>query len=84
MNDGPLDVVGIGNAIVDVLSHADDEFLVRENLVKGSMALIDTSRAESLYYTMGPAIEVSGGSAANTIAGIATVSYTHLTLPTKA
>jgi sugar/nucleoside kinase (ribokinase family) len=71
MNDGPLDVVGIGNAIVDVLSHADDEFLARENLVKGSMALIDTSRAESLYDTMGPAIEVSGGSAANTIAGLA-------------
>ena len=71
MNNGPLDVVGIGNAIVDVLSHADDEFLVREGLVKGSMALIDTSRAESLYQSMGPAIEVSGGSAANTIAGLA-------------
>ena len=71
MNDGPLDVVGIGNAIVDVLSHADEEFLVRENLVKGSMALIDTARAESLYDTMGSGIEVSGGSAANTIAGLA-------------
>ena len=71
MNNGPLDVVGIGNAIVDVLSHADDEFLVREGLVKGSMALIDTSRAETLYQSMGPAIEVSGGSAANTIAGLA-------------
>lgn len=71
MSDGPLDVVGIGNAIVDVLSHADDEFLVREGLVKGSMALIDTSRAETLYQSMGPAIEVSGGSAANTIAGVA-------------
>lgn len=71
MTDGLIDVVGIGNAIVDVLSHADDEFLVREGLVKGSMALIDTSRAESLYDSMGPAIEVSGGSAANTIAGLA-------------
>jgi len=71
MNNGPLDVVGIGNAIVDVLSHADDEFLMREGLVKGSMALIDTSRAETLYQSMGPAIEVSGGSAANTIAGLA-------------
>lgn len=71
MNDGPIDVVGIGNAIVDVLSQADDEFLVREGLVKGSMALIDASRAEALYGSMGPAIEVSGGSAANTIAGLA-------------
>ena len=71
MSGGPLDVVGIGNAIVDVLSHADDEFLVREGLVKGSMALIDTVRAEALYDSMGPAIEVSGGSAANTVAGLA-------------
>jgi sugar/nucleoside kinase (ribokinase family) len=71
MNDGRLDVVGIGNAIVDVLAHADDAMLVRENLVKGSMALIDTERAEALYERMGPAIEVSGGSAANTIAGLA-------------
>tara|TARA_A100001037_G_scaffold101312_1_gene92261 strand:- start:5161 stop:6162 length:1002 start_codon:yes stop_codon:yes gene_type:complete len=71
MNNGPLDVVGIGNAIVDVLSHAGDEFLVRESLVKGSMALIDSARAETLYDSMGPAIEVSGGSAANTIAGLA-------------
>ena len=71
MSGGPLDVVGIGNAIVDVLSHADDEFLVREGLVKGSMALIDTVRAKALYDSMGPAIEVSGGSAANTVAGLA-------------
>ncbi len=71
MNDAPLDVFGIGNAIVDVLSHADDEFLVREGLVKGGMALIDAARAETLYDSMGPAIEVSGGSAANTVAGLA-------------
>ena len=71
MSKGAIDVVGIGNAIVDVLSHTTDEFLVREDLVKGSMALIDAARAETLYDSMGPAIEVSGGSAANTIAGVA-------------
>ena len=71
MSKGAIDVVGIGNAIVDVLSHTTDEFLVREDLVKGSMALIDAARAETLYNSMGPAIEVSGGSAANTIAGVA-------------
>ena len=73
MNNEPLDVVGIGNAIVDVLSHADDEFMVRESLVKGSMTLIDTARAEALYEAIGVTIEVSGGSAANTIAGIASL-----------
>jgi sugar/nucleoside kinase (ribokinase family) len=66
-----LDVVGIGNALVDVLSHEEEEFLAAHDLVKASMALIDTDRAESLYSVMGTAIEASGGSAANTIAGIA-------------
>jgi sugar/nucleoside kinase (ribokinase family) len=66
-----LDVVGIGNALVDVLTHETDEFLDANALVKGSMTLIDTERAEELYGAMGPGIEVSGGSAANTIAGIA-------------
>lgn len=64
-------VVGIGNAIVDVLAKCDDAFLERHNLVKGSMTLIDQETAASLYGEMGPAIEVSGGSAANTIAGLA-------------
>lgn len=64
-------VVGIGNAIVDVLVKCEDAFLERHNLVKGSMALIDAETASSLYGEMGPAIEVSGGSAANTIAGLA-------------
>ena len=64
------DVLGIGNAIVDVISSAEDDFLVREGLVKGSMTLIDEARAEELYALMGPAIETSGGSAANTVAGV--------------
>lgn len=66
-------VVTIGNAIVDVLSHADDAFLEQEGVVKGSMNLIDAHRAEELYQRMGPAVEISGGSAANTAAGIASL-----------
>jgi sugar/nucleoside kinase (ribokinase family) len=66
-----LDVVGIGNAIVDVLAHADDEFLETHGLVKGAMTLIDEPRSAALYTAMGPGIEISGGSAGNTLAGIA-------------
>lgn len=66
-----LDVVGIGNAIVDVLARTEDAFLKEHNLTKGSMALTSAEDAEKLYNAMGPAVEVSGGSAANTIAGIA-------------
>jgi sugar/nucleoside kinase (ribokinase family) len=66
-----LDVVGIGNAIVDVLTHGDDAFLEAHGLVKGAMTLIDTDRAEELYEAMGPGIEMSGGSVGNTIAGVA-------------
>jgi len=68
-----LDVVAIGNALVDVLSHEDEAFLTAHGMVKGSMALIDTERAEDLYGAMGPGVEVSGGSAANTTAGIASL-----------
>lgn len=68
-----IDVVGIGNAIVDVLAQADDAFIRQENLAKGTMALIDESRARTLYDKMGPGIEASGGSAANTIAGVASL-----------
>ncbi len=64
MDQAPIDVVGIGNAIVDVIAHADEAFLENEALVKGTMALIDAERAETLYQIMGPAIEASGGSAA--------------------
>jgi sugar/nucleoside kinase (ribokinase family) len=67
------DVVGIGNAIVDVLAETDDGFLIAEGIAKGGMTLIDTARAEALYARMPPGIEMSGGSAANTIAGIASL-----------
>ncbi|MCX7620293.1 MAG: adenosine kinase [Acidimicrobiales bacterium] len=66
-----VDVVCIGNAIVDVLSHADDAFLEEHGMVKGTMRLIDAESAHALYAAMGPAVESSGGSAANTAAGIA-------------
>jgi sugar/nucleoside kinase (ribokinase family) len=73
MASPPIDVVGIGNAIVDVLTHADDRFLERHALNKGTMTLIDAATADSLYAAMGPAVEVSGGSAANTIAALASL-----------
>jgi sugar/nucleoside kinase (ribokinase family) len=66
-----FDVVGIGNALVDVIAHADDRFLVEHELVKGSMTLIDTDRAVQLYRALGTAVEMSGGSAANTMCGVA-------------
>ena len=66
-----LDVVGIGNAIVDVLVQADDAFLTGHGLTKGTMALVDEHQAERLYASVGPGLETSGGSAANTLAGIA-------------
>ncbi len=68
MTEPSLDILGIGNAIVDVLSRADDAFLAARGLNKGGMALIDTATAEQLYAAMGPGIESSGGSAANTCA----------------
>jgi sugar/nucleoside kinase (ribokinase family) len=71
MPDTRLDVLAIGNAIVDVIAHATDEFLEAEGLTKGSMRLIDAKEAERLYQRMGPAHQVSGGSAGNTAAGIA-------------
>ena len=71
MTSAAYDVLGIGNAIVDVLSRADDAFLSKHGLVKGSMMLIDEQRAETLYAAMGPGVEVSGGSCGNTMAGVA-------------
>jgi sugar/nucleoside kinase (ribokinase family) len=65
--------LGIGNAIVDVLAHTDDKFLSSRKLPKGTMRLIDSGEAEQLYQAMDSAVEVSGGSAANTIAGIASL-----------
>src|SRR5204863_4496910 len=73
MNSAAIDVVGIGNAIVDVIAHADESFLAKQGFAKGSMTLIDADRAESLYAAMGPAIESSGGSAGNTMAGLASL-----------
>jgi sugar/nucleoside kinase (ribokinase family) len=64
-------IVGVGNALVDVLAHCEDNFLTDMSIDKGVMQLIDTDRAAELYGKMGPAQEVSGGSAANTIAGVA-------------
>ncbi|MGB6800136.1 MAG: adenosine kinase, partial [Xanthobacteraceae bacterium] len=65
------DVLGIGNAIVDVIARADDDFLLAHGMRKGAMALIDEARAQAIYDAMGPAVEMSGGSAANTVVGVA-------------
>jgi sugar/nucleoside kinase (ribokinase family) len=71
MTDAKYDVLGIGNAIFDVLVQTDEGFLGRHGMTKGGMALIDEARASAIYADMGPATEMSGGSAANTIVGIA-------------
>ncbi|MBS0538424.1 MAG: adenosine kinase [Proteobacteria bacterium] len=71
MTSAAFDVLGIGNAIVDVIARADDAFLGKHALTKGSMMLIDENRAEALYGAMGSAVEVSGGSCGNTMAGVA-------------
>ncbi len=71
MSDTRFDVVGLGNAIVDVIARTEDDLLARENLNKGSMTLVDEARADQLYAVMGPATIISGGSAANTIVGAA-------------
>ncbi|MBL4666347.1 MAG: adenosine kinase [Sneathiella sp.] len=73
MTNTRFDTTCIGNAIVDVISKIDDDFLDRENLVKNSMNLIDEARAEDLYSKMGSSIEISGGSAGNTAAGVASL-----------
>ncbi|UYN94625.1 MAG: adenosine kinase [Enhydrobacter sp.] len=73
MTSAAFDVLGIGNAIVDVISHADDAFLRKHALAKGAMTLIDEARAEALYAAMGPGVEISGGSCGNTMAGVASL-----------
>lgn len=70
MADVKYDVLGIGNALFDVLVRTDEAFLAKHAMTKGSMSLIDEARAAAIYKDMGPATEVSGGSAANTIVGI--------------
>ncbi|MFC7048498.1 adenosine kinase [Emcibacter nanhaiensis] len=69
------EVVGIGNAIVDILTHVEDDFLAEHKLAKGSMQLFDEADAAKLYATLGQAIECSGGSAANTVAGLASLGH---------
>ncbi len=69
----PLDVVGVGNALVDLLCPVDDGFLVQHGMIKGAMALVDADRSAALYQAMGPAVAASGGSAANTLAGLASL-----------
>ena len=71
MTSATYDVLGIGNAIVDILARTDDGFLAAHGMAKGSMSLIDEARATAIYQAMGPAVEISGGSAANTIVGVA-------------
>ena len=71
MTSAKYDVLGIGNAIFDVFAQTDEKFLADHGMAKGSMALIDEARAASIYRDMGPATEVSGGSGANTIVGVA-------------
>lgn len=71
MDDANLDVVGIGNAIVDVIAHAEDSFLIEKALNRGAMTLIDAERAKTLYGAMSARFEVSGGSAANSMVGVA-------------
>lgn len=71
MSEKNVDVLAIGNAIVDVIADADDSFLERHGMTKGAMRLIDAGEAERLYSAMGPGRELSGGSAANTVAGLA-------------
>src|SRR3954462_11691803 len=71
MVDARYDVVGIGSAIVDILSSATDDFIAAQEMVKGTMSLINADQAKGLYDRMGKAVEISGGSAANTMAGIA-------------
>ena len=71
MTSSRTDVLALGNAIVDVIASAEEDFLKGHGLTKGAMALIDEPRAEALYRAMGPGKVISGGSAANTIAGLA-------------
>ena len=71
MSSAKYDVLGIGNAIFDVLVQTDEGFLAKHGMTKGGMALIDEARAAAIYQDMGPAVEMSGGSAANTIVGVA-------------
>ena len=71
-----VDVVGIGNALVDVISHSSHDFVAEQGITAGSMTLIEEDRAAALYAQMGPGVEMSGGSAANTMVGVASFGAT--------
>ncbi|AGK59628.1 PfkB domain-containing protein [Hyphomicrobium denitrificans 1NES1] len=71
MTAARFDVIGIGNAIVDIIGRCDEAYLATIGATKGSMRLVGADEVKKIYATMGPAVEISGGSAANTIAGIA-------------
>ena len=73
MSETRFDILGIGNAIVDVLTNAGEDFLADRKLDKGSMRIIDSEEAETLYADMGSGVEASGGSAGNTIAGVSSL-----------
>ena len=73
MPSQPIDVLCLGNAIVDIIATVEDDFLLTQQVAKGAMILIDEPRAEALYDAMGPATVISGGSAANTAVGIASL-----------
>jgi sugar/nucleoside kinase (ribokinase family) len=73
MASARYDVLGIGNAIVDVIARAEEDFLLKQGMRKGAMTLIDEARAVAIYDAMGPAVETSGGSAANTIVGLSSL-----------
>ena len=76
MTETKFDVLTVGNAIVDILARAEDDFLVEQDIIKGAMNLIDAERAEHLYGAMGQTIEASGGSAANTAVGVVSLGGT--------
>ena len=76
MADARYDVIGIGSAIVDILSRTDDDFINAHGMVKGTMALTTAERSKFIYDRMGKAVEISGGSAANSMAGIASLGGT--------
>ena len=71
MSTGKVEVLGLGNSLVDILAYADDDYLIAQDMVKGAMTLIDEDRAEALYAARVDPRIISGGSAANTVVGVA-------------
>ena len=71
MSDPDFDVLGIGNALVDVITSVDDDFVTAHDFPRGATTMVDLDRADAIYADLPPAQEISGGSCANTIAGLA-------------